>query len=113
MREIAADGRGLAHAHVADIAEGRGDDGKSLAHQWRQLDHPVSRQSANPNAVAFLSDVTQPRDRLQIDQIRIVQRPLLQQDDQRRAAADGAGIVAMPLQQLHGLGQRSRLKKIE
>ena len=62
------------------------------------------------NAVAILRDMTQSRNRLQIDQIRIVQRPLLHQDDQRRAAADGAGVVAMLLQELHGFGQGSRLE---
>ena len=39
-----------------------------------------------------------------------MQRALLHQNNQRRAAADGAGIVAMLMQKLHGFGQGSRLE---
>ena len=39
-----------------------------------------------------------------------MQRPLLHQNNQGRAAANGAGVVAMLMQKLHGFGQGSRLE---
>src|SRR4029079_183771 len=73
----------------------------------------MRHKSADPNSVRLHLDFSQPRNRLQIDEIRIIERALLHQNHQRRSAAERASSVTMPSQHCHRLRQRAGLEKIE
>ena len=68
---------------------------------------------ADAHAVSLVVDAGQARDRLKIDQVAIMQRALLHQNNQRRAAGDHAAFVAMFLQKFDGFVQRARLQQVK
>ncbi len=73
----------------------------------------MGRERADAEAVGFPSNPGQARDRLKVDQIAIVQRALIHEDDQRGAAAQRAALLTVLLQKLYGFFQGSRLQQIK
>ena len=73
----------------------------------------MRRQGADAHAAIFLFNMVQARDGLQIDEKRLIDRPLLQQYHQRGAAADGPRLIAVLFKHGHGLSQRVRLKQFK
>jgi len=100
--------------HVQSIEE--------IGAEWTLLNHlqpkqtalaKMRNQRADANSIGLLRDLIESGYRLEVNQVRVMHRPLLQQNHQGRPAGDEPSLITVLQQELARFSQRTRLQEIK
>ena len=84
-----------------------------MTHQWRKLNRSVRNQRADADAVGLLRDLIESGYRLKVHEVRVMHRPLLQQNHQGCPPGNGPSLIAVLQQELARFCKRTRLQEIK
>ncbi len=103
MGQGATEGAPVAHLGIANLVGGIGEQRDLLFQQRRRLEVVVTRQGADGDLIATLLDVRKTGNPADVDEHRRGGKPQLHQWQERMAAGNQLGLVAVLAKQGDGL----------